>query len=239
MNRTNPAPEIEKFLFYRGVGNFPTPLVVRVGGDGGISMTNTGTEPLKHMILLTVSGGSGSYRRVDALKRGAETPSYDLGTGGKLPMAQLRKQVEDTMTEDLVAEGLYLREARAMVNTWRDSWFCEEGTRVLYVLPRKWTDETLPLEMKPTPKELVRVMVGRAEVIMPSVENHLAEEVGMVEKGETGAAERLKHSLRSMGRFGEPALIRAIAQNKVQWDHQSKLYALLRDDKAATALNFE
>jgi len=47
------------------------------------------------------------------------------------------------MAAALVSEGLYQREAQAMVNTWRDSWFEEDGLRVLYTLPREWTDRTL------------------------------------------------------------------------------------------------
>src|SRR5687768_4370340 len=69
-----------------------------------------------------------------------------------------------SVQEALVSEGLYEREATAMVKTWEDSWFGEQGLRVLYVLPRAWTDRTLPLSIEPKPKEIVRVMVGRAEM---------------------------------------------------------------------------
>ena len=48
----------------------------------------------------------------------------------------------------LTREGLYPREARAMVDTWRDSWF-EEGTRLLYIVPRATVDAMLPLEITP------------------------------------------------------------------------------------------
>jgi hypothetical protein len=42
--------------------------------------------------------------------------------------------------------------------------------RVLYTLPRAWTDRTLPLTVTPTPQQTVRVMVGRAEVITPAMD---------------------------------------------------------------------
>jgi hypothetical protein len=51
-----------------------------------------------------------------------------------------------------------------MVATWRDSWF-EEGTRVLYVVPRSNIDTVLPLDIRPQPVEMERVFVGRTEVI--------------------------------------------------------------------------
>ena len=56
-----------------------------------------------------------------------------------------------------------------MLETWRDSWF-EEGLRVFYVLPRAQTDAVLPVTIEPRPSELVRVLVGRVEVITPELE---------------------------------------------------------------------
>ena len=60
-----------------------------------------------------------------------------------------------------------------MVNTWQDQWFAEEGMRVLYLLPSAWTDRTLQLQVAPRPDSVVRVMVGRAEIIRPSDERKL------------------------------------------------------------------
>ena len=34
----------------------------------------------------------------------------------------------------LIAQGLFPKEAQAMVATWNDSWF-EEGSRLIYILP--------------------------------------------------------------------------------------------------------
>jgi hypothetical protein len=67
----------------------------------------------------------------------------------------------------LIGAGLYPREARAMVETWKESWF-EEGTRLLYILPRADVDALLPLEIKPEPVETARVFVGRMELITPA-----------------------------------------------------------------------
>ena len=54
-----------------------------------------------------------------------------------------------------------------MVDTWRDSWF-EEGTRLLYVVPRSAVDAMLPLDIRPQPVETARVFVGRLELITPA-----------------------------------------------------------------------
>src|SRR5439155_23421298 len=86
-------------------------------------------------------------------------------------------QISQAMRIALEQEGLYGPEAEAMVNTWRDSWFGEDGVRVLYMLPRNWADRTLPLSIEPAPEEVARVMVGRAELIFPSQEWKLLRQI--------------------------------------------------------------
>ena len=110
------------------------------------------------------------------------------------------------MTESLVSSGLYAREATAMVKTWTDSWFQEDGVRVLYVLPRAWTDRTLPLALDPAPRGLERVMVGRAEVILPSVQQQLTEMLLKASEGDAKARAEAVKEFKKLGRFGEPAL---------------------------------
>ena len=55
-------------------------------------------------------------------------------------------------------------EAAAMVATWRALWF-EDGVRVLFMVPREFTDQALPLDLDPAPDELVRVLVGRVDCV--------------------------------------------------------------------------
>ena len=73
----------------------------------------------------------------------------------------------------LRAHNLYPEEASAMVETWRDSWF-EEGTRLLYVVPRRLIDRVLALEINPLPKDVVRVFVARTELFTPDAEREVA-----------------------------------------------------------------
>jgi hypothetical protein len=103
-----------------------------------------------------------------------------------------------------------------MVATWNESWFGEDGVRVLYLLPRKWTDEILPLELKPMPRQLVRTMVGRAEMIRPSVERRLAEQIKRYGEVTDGARQQAVAATRALGlgRFLEPAVRRAQVQSQ-------------------------
>jgi hypothetical protein len=69
---------------------------------------------------------------------------------------------EESLRGLLVAAGLYAREAQAMLDTWRTT--RSDGLRVFYLVPRAATDAILPLDIEPPPAELVRVLVGRAEI---------------------------------------------------------------------------
>jgi hypothetical protein len=69
----------------------------------------------------------------------------------------------------LISQGLYQKEARAMIETWRDSWF-EEGTRLFYIVPAQAVDDILPLDIQPARSEIDRVFVGRIKLITPATQ---------------------------------------------------------------------
>ena len=127
----------------------------------------------------------------------------------------------------LVGEGLYAREAKAMVNTWKDSWFEENGLRVLYVLPRAWTDRTLPITLAPRPRELVRVMVGRAEVIPPDQQERLSNAIIRANDGDDAARALAIREFKNLGRFAEPAI--NLATRKAPQPLMQTAWNLLRD----------
>ena len=152
--RTNRGAQHEKFLFYRGVGTFETPVRIRLDGDL-VQLAIVGPDPVTGVFLFERIGDAVGMRAVDVTGGAASverpTPSTDA-------IATL----ETALHGRLVAEGLYPREAQAMLETWRNTW-SEPGLRALYVVPRRLTDEVLPLSIKPTPSSLVRVLIGRAE----------------------------------------------------------------------------
>jgi len=110
----------------------------------------------------------------------------------------------------LVASGLYEKEADAMIKTWSSSWF-EEGMRVFYILPRQTTDAVLPITIEPRPAELVRVLVGRAEVITPEMEKSVQRQVSMLGDASAEIRETAIAGIRKYGRFSEPILKRILA----------------------------
>lgn len=226
----HPSIEYEKFLFYRGVGNFGTPLKVTMSASGEVTLANTGPEALRDLFLLGVDHGSGNFVHISGLAPGEQkTLHLDLDKHNT-PLQELAPRVGADFAMALTGQGLYQRESEAMVKTWRDSWFQEQGLRVLYILPRAWTDQTLPIDLKPEPSALVRVMVGRAELITPALENKLAEQLTRAKAGDAAAWANAKILLNECGRFALPVFDRILA--KLDPKREDKVLAALLSEPA-------
>ena len=199
--------EHERDLFYRGVGYSQAPLAVKLGTDENELRISTKTvEPVKDLFVLTIRRGMARYQHVNSVNRDEEH-AVKLDAKPFAPLSDVRESIMREMAAALTKQGLYAKEAQAMVNTWKDQWFEEEGTRVLYLLPRYWTDQSLPLEISPRPNNVARVMVGRAEVIMPSIEQELSRQVTIYSQGDADVKIQALNEVRALGlgRFLEPA----------------------------------
>jgi hypothetical protein len=210
----NKPAEQEKFLFYRGVAYFETPLGVRLGSSDPkqASLSNSGREELRNLFIYEVrADGSLSWMTLDRLGAG-ETFGMDFGkptaTGADSLAAALRKA--------LVGQGLYEKEAAAMVKTWESAWFAERGMRVLYLLPRAWTDRMLPLAVTPAPQKIERVMVARAEIITPAMEAALQGEIERYLTAKPEERPRIVRETRALGfgRFTECVWHRLLTTGK-------------------------
>ncbi|MFN0108073.1 MAG: hypothetical protein ACKVZH_04400 [Blastocatellia bacterium] len=194
--------EQEKFLFYRGIGNFDLPITTKLAGDQ-VTVKNTGRESLAQVILFENRGGKVGWRVLNSLQ-GETTitrPALDQA------IDVLRCDLEKTLT----AQGLYEKEAAAMVKTWRDSWF-EEGLRVFYIVPRQTTDAILPITIKPEPTELARVLVGRLEIITPEMELAIQSAAKKFFEGTAESRADAVKALQPYGRFAEPTLRRLMEE---------------------------
>ncbi len=151
--------EDEKFLFYRGVGDFKLPLKASLTRDAKVQLTHSQQQPLGRLMVFEKRGD----------KIGFEVLADPARPNATLPRPALNDDLGDVLDRlytMLIAEGLYPKEASSMIETWRDHWF-EDGLRVFYMLPQDLTDTILPLHMTPAPTELVRVLVGRIELLTP------------------------------------------------------------------------
>lgn len=198
---TNGRPgQQEKFLFYRGVGTFDLPLSVKLEGQS-VVLKNSGKDEIAHLIIFENRGGKIGYHLYDGFtgEMTHERPSLDK---------KMDALLED-LKQILVASGLYEKEALAMIKTWRSSWF-EEGMRVFYILPRQTTDQILPVTIDPRPAELVRVLVGRAEVITPEMERSVEQQISRLRDSSPEVRELAIEEIRKYGRFSEPILKRIL-----------------------------
>jgi hypothetical protein len=148
----------ERFLFYRGVGVFAPPITATIAGDGSVLVASRSGGPVGDIIAFENRGGATASQvlHVDGNRFIVSPPAPQ--PEGTLPLAELE--------QILIANGLFEREARAMVGTWRDSWF-EEGARLIYIVPRPMIDSILPLDIVPAPSSTTRVFVGRVELVTP------------------------------------------------------------------------
>jgi hypothetical protein len=177
----------EKFLFYRGVSGAPLPLSAKLDSEGKLFIRNLGKEEIPFIILFERRGDAVGYRSAGALAD--ETVLDPPELTGRL--GSLCAELEGI----LVARGLYPDEARAMVTTWRDSWF-EEGSRLFYIVPSGFIENVLPVSIDPAPAQIVRVFVGRLEIVTPAT----------IQAVETAVASNDEAALNKYSRFLEPIL---------------------------------
>ena len=227
----NGPVQTENFLFYRGVGQVAAPLKVALEDTHGETWraTNTGTETLAGLLLCELRQHEGRLLQAENLAPGESSALPLLRREAFLPIAQIKTQMRQHMRKSLIAAGLYASEADAMIKTWDDSWFAEQGVRVLYLLPRPWADRVLPLSLKPTPREVARVMVGRAEILTPGMEKALTLEVERYRTGDEAARTIAVNNARSLGlgRFAEPAVRRLCMVDPKDRDFSNAAWQLL------------
>lgn len=150
--------EVEALLFYRGIGNFSPPLRVRASAGGELDVEKLGAEEIPYVVVFENRSGNAGYQIYQHINQRlrAKAPSSEAND----------RTIHAAFEEILTQAGLYPDEARAMVETWRDSWF-EPGTRVFYIVPEAFVGRVLPLHIHPKPAEVRRVFVGRVEVLSP------------------------------------------------------------------------
>jgi hypothetical protein len=213
------APQVERFLFYRGLGNVPLPLRVQAGPgtagyDGGLRLVNADADrAIGPVFLLRVSPGGSAFTSLPSgVEAGATldaaAPDPDAST---LPAEAFADALGAALSEALESAGLYADEAAAMVATWRRQWFHTPGVRVLYLSPQAWTDAQIPLRIDPVPDQMIRVMVIRVEVLTPAIEDEDYKFAAALDSDPATAAVARAH-FDALGRFAEPRLRRALAK---------------------------
>jgi hypothetical protein len=124
-----------------------------------VNITDLAPEEVPNVILFERRGDKLGYRLGGALTGEMSLDPPELTA----TFDSMRHDLEDILT----SQGLYPEEARAMIETWRQSWF-EEGSRLFYIVPNHFLNAILPLTIAPAPSQTMRVFVGRLELVTPA-----------------------------------------------------------------------
>jgi hypothetical protein len=184
---TPSGPQREKFIFYRGVSAFSVPIIATINADSNIHLQNQLPEEIPAAILFERRGAQLGYRVLGPLRDQAAYAPPELSAS--------LDSLSSTLEGILISHGLFPDEAHAMLETWNDSWF-EEGSRLIYIVPRRFIDSVLPLRIAPAPAATTRVFVGRLELITPATERAV----------ESALASNDQLTLAKYNRFLEPIL---------------------------------
>jgi hypothetical protein len=182
--------EAEKYLFYRGVGNFNVPLLIAHDTKAG-QLTIRGnfsdvlddgeqTKVSAAWLVHIRSDGRTAFRRIEPVTATSDTSAVLASLSSRFDDGDYRalntEKLRDDMLQALIAEGLFEDEAYAMLRTWDRAYFQKPGLRVFFTVPRKWTDFRLPLQVS-APAKIERVMMGRIELVSPE-QRALLERLG-------------------------------------------------------------
>ena len=187
----------EKFLFYRGVSSFDVPVSAVPMNGNRVYVSNRARTTIPQAILFERRRERVGYRILGTIQNSAIADPPEMN-------GDINSLLRD-LEEILIEQGLYADEAHAMIETWNDSWF-EEGTRLLYIVPRSFVDGVLPLKIAPAPSKVTRVFVGRMEVVTSATEQAV----------ETAFVNEDRMTLHNYGRFLVPILETMMARSTEQ-----------------------
>lgn len=202
--------ETERFIFYRGLGRANLPLHVSSADGGTLKLGSLPGSVLKHLFVIRVENGMANFRYVPSLTAGESITRAIPSMQGATDIASFSGRIGQDLADRLTDSGLYRKEAEAMVNTWRKSYFESDGVRVLFVLPQQWTESFIPMDVSPKPAKLVRVMVGRTELLTPEREARAEAAIKNLNSKDASVREQAFSYLRAQGRYIEPVVNRVL-----------------------------
>ncbi len=198
---TAESGESEKYLFYRGVGNFSGPVKTSINRESG-KLTIASKEPNDELAkelaaawLVHVNHENEvAFQSLGKIALPPEGPV--TSTQYRFPEKQFGTEnlarLKMDMHRELVKDGLYSDEASAMLATWNRAYFHTPGLRLFYLVPRQWTDDRMPLDVS-VPISCERVMMGRVELISDET-SKLVKKIKSFPKPDAGWYDRIPKS---------------------------------------------
>lgn len=218
--------DIEKFIFYRGVGRF-TPRTSITSHQGALALhqcSDCGNIPAAFLVdvdrngharILSVGNLAAGVSKIVKAEDIQRLREHGIDGSGPREM----------LTGALNYAGLTPDEALAMIDTWENGYLKVPGLRLLYILPRQEVDAILPVTITPQPDSFTRVFVGRLEILLDTDEQILLDKI---------LAARDLIDVRQLGRFGESTLRRlaeVLEQRSPSQDDRDLLQRLIERAK--------
>jgi Secretion system C-terminal sorting domain len=154
--------DVEKYIFYRGLGSFTNPIIPKYTQNGNLLIKNNGSQIKYAMVYEMTDDGKRYIWGIHSLSEN----STSLVSSNKIEVLNREWTVgyRNGFIDALVNAGLFEDEARAMLNTWEQSYFEKPGIKIFWIVPRAFTDTILPISFSQKANSLERVMVGRTEI---------------------------------------------------------------------------
>jgi len=187
----------EKFLFYRGIGDYQ-PALKGDFTNGSWSFNAKGNQKFSHVMAINVDDkGQVTINHYNILNLDQKTEPTVVSS----PAAAVA-----ILEKALLEKGLYEKEAKGMMKIWKDSFFKTSGSRFMYFMEDEALEQMLPLYINPKPTEQKRVMLVRVELLSKARENEIRTLVNQLSFSD----KRYKKATRALmkeGRAGQ-ALMR-------------------------------
>ena len=155
--------ESERFLYYDGPTELPSP--VRVRKETGHLVIDT---PINNVV--TEISTAHFYIEVENGKISAAKKRFEFSVNDQriqMPTTELEfqgDQVEAQLKGLLVSYGLNSDEALGLIDCWRPQFFETDGKRLLTVFGKEEYEKLCPMQVRPEPTELSRVGIVLTEL---------------------------------------------------------------------------
>lgn len=140
--------DVEKFIFYEGAGDrLEAGIKIKTGVGNKVEIQNKTKNAFKGVFVVRGS----KYFYVATLEKSIEL-DFDVCKDQEPAVKRFEKMLADL--------GLTEKEAKGIAKIWEKEFFASEGLRAIYVMANDDVEKSLPLEITPKPKKLVRVMIA-------------------------------------------------------------------------------
>lgn len=172
-NMVKVGKEYENYLFYRGIGNFAQPVKFTVDESETLNIKNQSSEDIPFVFAFENTSSGVRYKTLQQGVASGKSFSIEESEWTECDEESWKVEVFKQVRNGLLAQGLNLEESNGMVKTWWKSYFEHQGLRVFWVVPQGELEKVLPIQISPKPEKLVRVIVGRSDIMRPSFEKQM------------------------------------------------------------------